>query len=114
MMHPMRVIVSPHLVHCLLQHRLGIIKPALGHVAHRLTIEEQRGGCMLVTHLLEDVVGILVLVSSLETSKTLERWETLNNIDMIELGNIIEMVNIREMGNIRVMWEIERCEKWKQ
>ena len=55
-----------HFVQGLLQHSLRLLPPVLGHVAGCLAVEEQQGGRVLVRHLLEDVVGVLQLLSSLE------------------------------------------------
>lgn len=55
----------PYLVQCLLQHALGGLPAALGHVAGCLPVEQQQGRGALVGHLLEDVVGVLELLTSL-------------------------------------------------
>lgn len=60
----------PYLVQRLLQHALRGLPPALGHVAGCLPTEQQQGGRTLVSHLLEDVVGVLQLLTTLRGQST--------------------------------------------
>ena len=58
-----------HLVQRFLQNRFCIIKATLGHVTGCLAVQQQRRAGVLVSHLLEDVVCVLMLLSTLKDFK---------------------------------------------
>lgn len=61
-----QLLLSSNLIKRLLQHSFSLLPLVLSHVAGRLAIEEQQCRRVLVRHLLENVVGILQLLSTLE------------------------------------------------
>lgn len=60
------VTIPSNLIECLLKHSLGLLPLVLSHVAGRLPIEKQQRRGVLVWHLLENVVGVLQFLSTLE------------------------------------------------
>jgi len=59
-----------HLVQRLLKHSLRIVPLALRHVAGCLSVKQEEGGGAFVCHLLEDVIGILQLLTALQREET--------------------------------------------
>lgn len=71
-----RLTESTYFIQGVLQDRLGLVPFALGHVARGLAVQQDQSGRVFIGHLLEDVEGILQLLSSLFKHFTALWWHS--------------------------------------